>query len=111
MQTEAFRQEMNKRNGVEGTISELVRAHGARRSRYRGLAKNQLQAAFIGATTNLKRLAKALVLLFLSRRVTAQAGFRILPNLPQAARFSNWTIIKVEVTQLTVFSAQSDCAD
>jgi transposase len=65
MQTEAFQQEMNTRNGVEGTISELVRAHGARRSRYRGLAKNQLQAAFTGATTNLKRLAKASDLLFL----------------------------------------------
>ena len=68
MKAEAFRQEMNHRPGVEGTISELVRAHGARRSRYRGLVKNQLQAGFIGAATNLKRLAKALDLLFSLRR-------------------------------------------
>ncbi len=66
--SKAFQLEMNQRNGVEGTISELVRAHGARHSRYRGLAKNQLQASFIGAATNLKRLAKTLNLLFSIRR-------------------------------------------
>ena len=68
METEAFQQEMNTRHGVEGAISELMRAHGARRSRYRGLVKNQLQAAFIGAAINLKRLAKALNVALLSRR-------------------------------------------
>jgi len=68
MSSEAFRQEMNKRNGIEGTISELVRAHGARRSRYRGIAKNRLQTGFIAVAVNLKRLAKALDLLFLSQR-------------------------------------------
>lgn len=60
MQRPQFTKEMYTRHGVEGTISEVVRAHGARCSRYRGLAKNQLQATFIGAATNLKRLAKAL---------------------------------------------------
>lgn len=66
--SKVFQLEMNQRNGVEGTISELVRAHGARRSRYRGLAKNQLQASFVGAAINLKRLAKALNLLLSFRR-------------------------------------------
>lgn len=70
MQTEAFQKEMNARNGIEGTISELVRAHGARRSRYRGLAKNRLQAAFIGGAANLKRLANALETVFFVRNWT-----------------------------------------
>lgn len=58
--TTAFRQEMHQRAAIEGTLSELVRAHAARRSRYRGLRKNQLQAAFTAVATNLKRLARAL---------------------------------------------------
>ena len=68
MQSEQFAKEMHTRNGIEGTISELVRAHGARRSRYRGIARNRLQAGFIGVAMNLKRLAKALNLLILSPR-------------------------------------------
>ncbi len=51
---------MHVRAGIEGTISELVRAHGARRARYCGLAKNQLQALFIATAANLKRLARTL---------------------------------------------------
>jgi len=58
--TEAFHQEMQQRAAIEGTLSELVRAHAARRARYRGLPKNQLQANFTGAATNLKRLTRAL---------------------------------------------------
>jgi transposase len=55
-----FQQEMRQRHGIEATISELVRAHGARRSRYRGLQKTRLQAHFVAAATNLKRLVKVL---------------------------------------------------
>lgn len=58
-QTEGFRQEMHHRAGIEACISELVRSHGARRSRYRGLVRNRLQASFIAVATNLKRLARA----------------------------------------------------
>jgi transposase len=54
-QTEAFRQRMKHRNAIEGTQSELVRAHGLRRARYRGLAKVRLQNYFIGAACNVKR--------------------------------------------------------
>jgi hypothetical protein len=53
--TEAFRQRCHKRNAIEGTQSELVRAHGARRARYRGLAKARLQNYLIGAACNAKR--------------------------------------------------------
>jgi transposase len=56
----AFQREMRQRNGIESTISELVRAHGIRRSRYRGLQKTRLQAHFVATATNLKRLAKIL---------------------------------------------------
>jgi hypothetical protein len=53
--TEAFSQRMHVRNGIEGTQSELVRAHGLRRARYRGKAKLDLQIQFIGAACNIKR--------------------------------------------------------
>jgi transposase len=43
MKTPEFKQAMKKRNAIEGTQSELIRAHGARRARYRGLGKVKLQ--------------------------------------------------------------------
>jgi hypothetical protein len=54
-QTPAFQHRMKHRNAIEGTQSELVRAHGLRRARYRGLAKAKLQNYFIGAACNIKR--------------------------------------------------------
>lgn len=53
--TEAFRKKCHRRNAVEGTQSELVRAHGLRRARYRGEAKVRQQNYFIGAACNAKR--------------------------------------------------------
>lgn len=53
--TAAFRTDMKHRNGIEGTISELVRGHGLRRCWYRGLRKARLQNCFIGAACNIKR--------------------------------------------------------
>jgi transposase len=53
--TEAFATAMKNRNGIEGTQSELVRAHGLRRARYRGLAKVRLQNYFAGMACNVKR--------------------------------------------------------
>jgi hypothetical protein len=47
--TPAFQQRMKHRNAIEGTQSELVRGHGLRHARYRGLAKAKLQNYFIGA--------------------------------------------------------------
>lgn len=58
MQTKEFREKMKRRCGIEGTHSELVRGHGARRTRYRGLQKTCLQNYFIGAACNVKRWLK-----------------------------------------------------
>jgi len=60
MQTDEFQQEMHRRNGIEGTQSELVRAYGLRRARYRGKAKVRLQNYLIGAACNIRRLFRRL---------------------------------------------------
>ena len=46
----------NKRAGVEGTISQGVRAFGLRKTRYRGLAKTHLQHISTAAAINIERL-------------------------------------------------------
>ena len=56
MQTDAFKQEMRRRNGIEGTQSELVRGYGLRQARYRGQAKVRLQNYLIGTACNIRRL-------------------------------------------------------
>lgn len=53
--TEAFKLKAQRRNAIEGTQSELVRGHGLRRARYRGLAKMKLQGYLTGAACNVKR--------------------------------------------------------
>ena len=59
--TEAFQKKCYQRNAVEGTQSELVRAHGLRRARYRGEAKVRLQNYFIGAACNAKRWIRRMI--------------------------------------------------
>jgi transposase len=54
--SEEGKQLYNKRAGVEGTISQGVRAHGLRKTRYRGLAKTHLQHIATAAAINLDRL-------------------------------------------------------
>ena len=44
------------RAGIEGTISQGVRAFGMRRTRYRGLDKTHLQHVAIAAAINIDRL-------------------------------------------------------
>ena len=44
------------RQGVEGTLSQAVRAFGLRRARYRGLAKTGLQGVTTAAALNLDRI-------------------------------------------------------
>jgi transposase len=46
-----------KRAGIEGTISQGVRAFGLRQARYRGLAKTHVQNLATAAAINLDRLA------------------------------------------------------
>jgi hypothetical protein len=53
--TEVFQADMQHRNAIEGTVSELARGYGMRRCRYRGRAKARLQNYFIAAACNLKR--------------------------------------------------------
>lgn len=53
--TEQFAKDMRHRNGIEGTISELCRGYGLRRSLYRGIEKTRLQNSMIGAACNIKR--------------------------------------------------------
>jgi hypothetical protein len=55
MGTDAFKEQMRRRNAIEGTISELARGHGLRRARSRGLNKMALQNHLIGAACNAKR--------------------------------------------------------
>lgn len=79
--TAAFQAQYAPRAGVEGTLSQAVRACELRRSRYRGLAKTHLQHLLIAAALNLKRLGA-----WWAERVpaqTRQAPFLAL--LPQAS--------------------------
>ena len=55
-QTEAYRVEYAKRAGIEGTISQAVRAFGVRRARYRGAAKTHLQHVLTAAAINFVRV-------------------------------------------------------
>ena len=57
LKTEAGRQLHGQRRGVEGTISQGVRAFSLRRARYRGLAKMGLQSIVTAAAIDLDRLA------------------------------------------------------
>jgi Transposase DDE domain/Transposase domain (DUF772) len=71
-QSQEFKLRMHQRNAIEGTISELVRGHGLRRARYKGLAKVDLQNQFIAAACNIKRwFQKLLGTAFAARREEA----------------------------------------
>lgn len=60
-QTDDFKEEYAQRAGVEGTVSEAVRTHGARRSRYIGLSKTKLQEVLLAVAINLERSARWLM--------------------------------------------------
>ena len=60
-QTQQFKKDMRLRPPIEGTISELTRYHGLRRTRYRGLNKVNLQCYFTAAAVNIKRWIKILL--------------------------------------------------
>lgn len=53
--TEAFKQKYRTRLGVEGSISQAVRAFELRETRYRGLLKTHLQAVAMSAAIDLCR--------------------------------------------------------
>ena len=60
MRADDFSQSMHPRNGIEGTHSELVRGHGLRRTKYRGLNRVALSHYLMGAACNVKRYLKRL---------------------------------------------------
>jgi transposase len=55
-ESEEGKRQYKRRAGIEGTISQGVRAFGMRRSRYRGLDKTHLQNVAIAAAMNIDRL-------------------------------------------------------
>lgn len=73
-QTEGFLKQLKHRNAIEGTQSELVRAHELRRARYRGLDKARLQNYFAGAACNIKRWLRRQLWLLQQAARQADAG-------------------------------------
>jgi transposase len=71
--TKEFRQEYKRRAGIEGTISQGVRAFGLRKARYLGLAKTRLQHLATAAAMNLERLADWLA--GVEREITRRSVF------------------------------------
>jgi transposase len=55
-QTDDFKDACHVRAGVEGTMSQVAHAFGARRSRYRGIDKTHLQHLCVAAAVNLLRV-------------------------------------------------------
>ena len=54
---EAYATQYRARAGIEGTLSQGIRAFGLRQARYRGLAKTHLQHVATAAAINLGRLS------------------------------------------------------
>lgn len=59
--TDQFKAGMKLRPPIEGKLYELVRYHGLRRARYRGLKKVGLQCCFTATAVNIKRWIKLLL--------------------------------------------------
>ena len=78
--TPEFQAAYRTRAGIEGTISQAVRAYGLRRARYRGLAKTHLQHILIGVALTLARVMAWLAGTPLGR--TRRAAFASLAPLP-----------------------------
>ncbi|WP_185842058.1 transposase [Streptomyces sp. WAC 06725] len=55
--TELWQRRYTIRAGIEATVSQNVRAHGLRRSRYRGLARTHVQHILTALACNVARLA------------------------------------------------------
>jgi transposase len=55
-QTDGFAADYARRAGIEGTLSQGVRAYGLRTARYRGLAKTHLQHVATAAAINVQRV-------------------------------------------------------
>jgi transposase len=78
--TQAFKDAYNTRSGIEGTLSQGIRAFGLRQARYRGLAKIHLQQVFTATALNLCRISAWLAQRPLAQ--TRQAAFVRLAKQP-----------------------------
>jgi len=58
MEDPEYRKECAVRAGAEATVSELTRAHGARKSRHRGAVRTHLQITFAAIACNVKRFIR-----------------------------------------------------
>jgi len=58
MEDKGYRKKCAVRAGVEATVSELTRAHGARKSRHRKAARTKLQIIFAATACNVKRFLR-----------------------------------------------------
>ena len=67
MQDPVWKKRYRVRAGIEGTLSQGVRAFGLRRSRYIGLAKTGLQQVCMAAAMNVSRIVH-----WLDRNATRQ---------------------------------------
>lgn len=82
-QTPEFRKRYAARAGIEGTLSEAVRAYGLRRSRYIGQAKTHLQHLMTAAAMNFCRVFEWFVGTAFAK--TRQSHFaRLKPRLAAA---------------------------
>ena len=71
--SQAFKLQMRQRNAIEGTGSELVRGHGLRRARYRGMVKVHLGHLLIATACNVKRWVRRMQYA-LTQRVARRMG-------------------------------------
>jgi hypothetical protein len=76
-QCPAFKLQMQQRNGIEGSISELVRGHGLRRARYKGFA--QVPSGVTRTASSVKSTARAAASLWL------YASSYFVPNAPNSS--------------------------
>jgi len=82
--TRGFKEEHKKRAGIEGTISQGVRAFGLRYARYVGKAKTQLQHLATATAINLERVADWVA--GAAREKTRRSAFaRVMRPLPSAS--------------------------
>lgn len=58
MENSEYRKKCAVRAGIEGTISEITRAHGVRKSRHKKRARTKLQLIFAAIACNVKRFIR-----------------------------------------------------
>ncbi|MBF0208780.1 MAG: transposase [Oligoflexia bacterium] len=62
------------RNGIEGTLSGLVRGQGMRKLKYRGITRGSLQIKFSAVVANISRLHRHLNELFSGDQMLAKVA-------------------------------------